>query len=229
MDLLGMLQSQLTPDIINELSNQVGATPQQTQVASQGAISALLTGLANNAKTEQGANDLHSALDIHDGSILNNLMGLVTGNAQNANPNTLNGDGILSHILGNNQDNAAQVISHMSGVPQSGVSDILSKLAPMVMGLLGQVKGSNGLDAGGLASILMGAVSGQGSNPIMQVLSHVLGGSGGGGLGNILGSVLGGGNVQQGQQAQQQSPQGGGILDDLMRKVGGSILGNILK
>jgi hypothetical protein len=227
MDLLGMLQSQLTPDIINELSNQVGATPQQTQVAAQGAISALLTGLANNTKTEQGANDLHSALDIHDGSILNNLMDLVTGNAQTANPNVLNGDGILSHILGNNQDNAAQVISHMSGVPQSGVSDILSKLAPMVMGLLGQVKGSNGLDAGGLASILMGAVNGQGSNPIMQVLSHVLGG--GGGLGNILGSVLGGGNAQQGQPAQQQSPQGGSVLDDLIRKVGGSILGNILK
>ncbi len=221
-----MLQSQLTPDIINELSNQVSATPQQTQVAAQGAISALLTGLANNTKTEQGANDLHSALDIHDGSILNNLMGLVTGNAQTANPNVLNGDGILSHILGNNQDTAAQTISHMSGVSQSGVSDILSKLAPMVMGLLGQVKGSNGLDAGGLASILMGAVSGQGNNPIMQVLSHVLGG---GGLGNILGSVLGGGNAQQGQQAQQQSSQGGDILNDLMRQVGGKVLGNIFK
>ena len=224
-----MLQSHLTPDIINQLSNQVGATPQQTQMASQGAIAALLAGLANNAKTEQGANDLHSALDIHDGSILNNLMGLVTGNAQAPNPNALNGDGILSHILGNNQDTAAQTISHMSGVPASGVSDILSKLAPMVMGLLGQVKGSNGLDAGGLASVLMSAVSGQSNNPIMQVLSHVLGGNNNGGLGSILGSVLGGGNAQQGQQAQQQSPQGGSVLDDLMRKVGSSVLGNIFK
>ena len=229
MDLLGMLQSRLTPDIINELSKQVGATPQQTQVASQGAISALLTGLANNTRTEHGANELHSALDIHDGSILNNLMGLITGNAKAVDPSTLNGSGILSHILGNNQNVAAQTISHMSGVQQSGVNEILAKLAPMVLGLLGQVKSNNSLDSGGLASILLGAVTGQGNNPIMQILMHVLGG-GGGGLGNILSGVLGGGNTQQQPQpAQNQQTQGGGVLDDLMRKVGSSILGNIFK
>lgn len=222
-----MLQSQLTPDIINELSGQVGASPQQTQVAAQGAISALLTGLAQNTQTEQGANSLYNALDVHDGSVLNNVMGLVTGKAQAANPSALDGAGILGHILGGNQNTAAQTISQMSGVPASGASSILATLAPMVMGLLGQLRGSNGLNAGGLSSILLGAVTSQSGNPIMQVLSQVLGG-GGGGLGNILGSVLGGGHAQQGQQAQPQQ-QGGGVLDDLMRQVGGSVLGNIFK
>lgn len=250
-----MLQSQLTPDVINKLSDQVGASPQQTQVAAQGAISALLTGLAQNTQTPEGADSLYKALDVHDGSILNNIMGLVMGTAHAPNPSALNGDGILGHILGNNQNTAAQTISHMSGVQPDGVSSILATLAPMVMGLLGQLRGSNGLNSGGLASVLLGAVTSQSSNPIMQILSHVLGGgtnsssglggilgsvlgggsnSGGGGLGDILGSVLGGGgNAQQQQMPQrQQQPQqqgGGGILDDLMRQVGGSVLGNIFK
>ena len=219
-----MLQSQLTPDVINELSNQVGATPQQTNVAAQGAISALLTGLAQNAQSPQGAESLSNALDIHDGSILNNLMGLVTGNAQAANPAALDGAGILGHVLGGNQDAAAQTISHMSGVPTDGVSNILATLAPMVMGLLGQLKGSNGLDAGGLASVLLGAVTHQSGNPIMQVLSHVLGGgtNASSGLGGILGSVLGG-------AAPQAQAGGGGILDGLLKQVGGGILGSIFK
>ena len=84
-----MLQSQLTPDVINELSTQVGASPQQTQVAEQGAISALLTGLAQNTQTPEGADSLYKALDVHDGSILNNIMGLVTGTAQAPDPSAL--------------------------------------------------------------------------------------------------------------------------------------------
>jgi hypothetical protein len=171
MDLMSLLQSQLTPEIIGQLSQQTGAAPAQTATAAEGVFSTLLGGLAKNA-AGGGAEGILGALDRdHDGSILNDVMGLISGNAGGA---AANGAGILGHILGGQQQGAAQVISQASGVQQSGVADMMIKLAPMVMGVLAQQKQQQGFDASGLASMLGGAVQTQNSNPLMQLATQFL-------------------------------------------------------
>lgn len=155
-DLLGQQQGS---QAVNEISNAVGAQPNLVNSAIQMALPALINGLANNAQTPQGAESLNTALNQHDGGILNSLGGLgglasaILGGGQPASPQ-LNAGGILGHILGGNQGQVTQQISNQSGLNMGQVAQILMILAPIVMGYLGKQKQENNLDAGGLSQIL---------------------------------------------------------------------------
>ena len=198
MDLMSLLQGQLTPEVIGQLSQQTGASPTQTATAAEGVFSTLLGGLAKNA-AGGGAEGILNALDRdHDGSVLNDVMGMISGNAGGRNAAALNGAGILGHILGGQQQGAAQVISQASGVQQSGVADLMIKLAPIVMGVLAQQKQQQGLDASGLAGMLGGAVQTQNANPLMQLATQFL-----------------------------DKDHDGSMVDDLMGMVGSRLLGGM--
>jgi hypothetical protein len=206
MNLLDILQGQLSDDMIGQISQHIGAEPEQTAAATQGAFATLLGGLANNASSESGLASLAGALDRdHDGSVLDDLMGIVGGmmTGQQASP-AANGLGILGHILGGSgqQEQAAAQIGQSSGLNAGQVMKLLPILAPIVMSVLGRAKSQGNLGLGDLASILMG-----GAQQAQQ-----------GGFGDLLGAVLGGVLGGQ-QQQQQQAPQGGDLL--------GSVLGGI--
>ncbi len=190
MDLMNLLQSRLTPEVINQLSQQTGAAPEQTAIAAQGVFSMLLSGLANNSSSESGATGILSALDRdHDGSILNDVMGLVMGSGQNSN--AANGAGILGHILGGQQQNAAQMLSQTSGVSQNGVMDMMIKLAPIVMGVIGQQKQQQGgMNANALAGLLGNTVQNQNDNPLIQMATRFLDKDGdGSAIDDVMGMV----------------------------------------
>lgn len=190
MDLMNLLQGHLTPEVINQLSQQTGTAPEQTALAAQGIFSMLLSGLANNASTENGATGILEALDRdHDGSILNDVMGLVMGSGQNSS--ATNGAGILGHILGGQQQDAAQMVSQTSGISLSGVMDMMIKLAPMVMGVIGQQKQQQGgMNASGLAGLLGNTVQSQNENPLMQMATRFLDKDGdGSAIDDVMGMV----------------------------------------
>jgi hypothetical protein len=192
MNLLELMQGQLTPEVINQLSQQTGAAPEQTEVAAQGVLSTLLGGLSKNAQSPEGAGGIMAALDRdHDGSVLNDIMGMLGGGgAPQAPANALNGAGILGHILGGQQQNAASMISQASGVAPDGVMGMMAKLAPLVMGVLGQQKQQQGFDASGLASLLGGSVQNQSSNPLMQMATQFLDKNGDGSMvDDVMGMV----------------------------------------
>jgi hypothetical protein len=201
MDLMSLLKDQLTPEMIGQLSQQTGAAPAQTATAAEGIFSTLLGGLAKNA-AGGGAEAILGALskDNH-GSAMGDIMGMVMGAAGGGA--ATNGAGILGHILGGQQQGAAQVISQASGVQQSGVADMMMKLAPMVMGVLGQQQQQQqqqgaGFDASSLMSMLGGAVQTQNSNPMMQLATQFL-----------------------------DKDHDGSMVDDLMGMVGSRLLGGM--
>lgn len=203
-----ILQGQLSDDMLEQMSQQIGADKGQTAVAANGIFATLLGGLANNASTESGLASLGAALDRdHDGSVLDDLMGMVggmmQGNTTESAPSALNGAGILGHILGDRQEVAAQQISQSSGLNIGQIMKLMPILAPIVMGVLGRAKNSGGLDLGGLANILMGSAQSAQS----------------GGFGDLIGSVLGGvlGGGQQGQQQQG----GGGLFGQILGGIFG--------
>lgn len=168
---------------LQQISNQVGAEPSLVNSAIQMALPAILGGLANNASTPEGAESLNSALDQHDGSILDNLGGLGSmifgGGQQPAPPPQTNAGGILGHIFGNSQGQVAQQVSQQTGLGTGQVAQILMMLAPIVMGYLGQQKQSQGLDAGSLGGLLGGLMGGgqqqaSAGNPMMNILGNLL-------------------------------------------------------
>lgn len=200
-----LLQSQLDDNVIGQMSEQIGAEPQQTAQAANGIFASLLGGLANNATSEGGLSSLLGALDRnHDGSVLDDIGGLVGGLLQNGGQGSgaTNGLGILGHILGGQEEAVAQQVSQSSGLNMNQVMKLLPVLAPIVMGVLGKAKNEGSFDIGDLAGVLMGsAQSGAQQSGMGDLLGSVLGGmlggggqqGGGGGLGGLLGNILGGG------------------------------------
>ena len=195
MDIMQLLQRQIAGNTLNQLSQRIGANPQQTSAAANGVFAALLGGLANNAASG-GLNNLMAALDKnHDGSILDDMAGLLNSGGQGTG--ALNGMGIVNHILGGKTQSVAQQIGAKAGINANQVMQLLPVLAPIVMGVIGQLKNGGKLNLGNIASMLLGAAQGGAQQSGL-----------GGVLGQVLGGVLAGGGGQQ--------TGGGGLLGGLL-------------
>lgn len=134
---------------IGQISRQVNAPKDKTKRAVTD-ITALLTGaLANNASKKRGVRSLSDALKKdHDGRILDDLSSYIDNYQQSS------GDGILSHVLGNNRRAVEQGLSQKNGLDINTISRLLTLAAPIILGLLGKTQRQNGLDLGGLSSLL---------------------------------------------------------------------------
>lgn len=167
--LLGLLQGQ----DLGKLAEQVGGNEGQVKNGVMAALPAMLTALSKNTGTEKGAQELNNALETkHDGSILNNLSGYLS------NPDLKDGAGILNHLFGSQTSNVANAVSQSSGLDSNGSMKMLQMLAPVLMGMLGQQKKQNNLDAegiGNLTSMLASNFGSEaGSSGIMEAVTNLL-------------------------------------------------------
>ena len=167
--LLRLLQGQ---DLGN-LASQVGGNEGEVKNGVMAALPAMLAALGKNAGTEKGAEELNNALEKkHDGSILDNLSGYLS------NPDLKDGAGILNHLFGNQTSNVANAVSQSSGLDTNGSMKMLQMLAPILMGILGQQKKQNNLDAKGLGSLTSMLASNFGSEAgtsgIMETVTNLL-------------------------------------------------------
>lgn len=174
-NLMDLLQGQLSETLIDQLSNQLGgADRQKTEVASNLAMNTLMNALAKNASTPQGASSLLGALDKdHDGSVMDDLAGLISGTSQSK---SADGMGILSHLLGgSNIFNVVEMISKGSGLNRNSSMSMLMKMAPMVLGMLGKQKRQTNMDQGGLMDFLSNSVQTQGKqNQASSLITKIL-------------------------------------------------------
>ncbi len=184
-----------------QISRRIGADEQQTRVAVQSAVPALLAALSSEAD-EPG---LKTAIrQDHDGSIIDQLSEYLDGSAQ-LSPRTTNGAGILDHVLGDRQTEMAQALSAKSGLDLGTIMRLLPLLAPILMGMLGKKTGGGSGDGFGLddlGSILGGErEDAKARNPdigdILDQFSRPKSGSksgsrGGGGIMDAITDMLGG-------------------------------------
>jgi hypothetical protein len=155
--LLGMLSQVMGGDTNRRLGAVIGADESKTGAALSAALPLLLAALAKNAQTPEGASSLHGALARdHDGSILENLTGLLGGEAGGEARAAGLGDGekILSHVFGGRRPQAQNAIGRASGLDGSQVAMLLAAAAPLVMGALGKLQRRDGLDANGVSALL---------------------------------------------------------------------------
>jgi hypothetical protein len=176
-DLLGQQEG---AQAVEQISQNVGADSSAVNSAIQMALPVILSGLAQNAQTPQGAESLNQALEQdHDGSILNNLGGLgslIFGQgAQQTNPTPqVNAGGILGHIFGNRQGQVAEQVSQNTGLNKGQTAQILMMLAPIVMGYLGRQKQQQNLDPGGLSNWLGGQQQQIQQSPQGSLINQIL-------------------------------------------------------
>ncbi|MEM1414729.1 MAG: DUF937 domain-containing protein [Myxococcota bacterium] len=209
---------------LDALAAQVGASPDQVKLAVNAGLPALLGALEKQSASPDGAQALASAVDKdHDGSLLDSLGGLLGGAGAGTgvggllemagtmlgaasgpgSARTTNGAGILGHLLGGRQGAVEQGMAKASGLDMGTVGQILTFLAPLLMGSLGKAKSSGGLDAGGLGELI--------GREAAQVGGSA---SGGGALGGLLGGLL-------------DKDDDGSVADDLAMMAGKKILGDL--
>jgi len=172
-DLSSEVLNHLDPAHIQAIAQQLGVDPAQAQAAIQQAMPLLIGGLAKNASSPQGADVLHSVLGDHAGNNVAGILGSVLGGGGGTG-GMAGGMAILGHIFGARQDQAAQGLGQVSGIGQQNAGQLLAILAPVVMGVLGNMSQRQGMTPGGLGGAL-----GQEAQRIGQS-----------GAGGLLGAVL---------------------------------------
>lgn len=197
--LVDELMAQLQGAPLQQMAQQLGASPAQTQEALGAALPLLLGKLGRNAAEPQGAMDLFGALqrDHTGGNDLGSLLSSLLGGSSSAGGDQPEGAAILGHIFGGSQQRVEAGLGQATGLG-ANAGQLLQMLAPIVMSFLAQRMSSGGMNAGGLGQVL-----GQEHARVQQQ-----GGLGGG----LLGSLL------------DQDGDGQVGLSDLF-KIGGGLLG----
>lgn len=202
MGILDMLQEHLGPGQVQQISQQIGATPQQTETAVQAALPMMLGGMAGRAQQPDGGDSIMQALGglgggAGAGGLAGALGGMLGGGGGGggglggalggALGGMLGGDGpgggggILGSILGGNEGTVEDGVSRASGLDGSQARKLLMILAPIVLGMIAKRHG------------------------------------------NASGGALGGALQEDAREAREQAernqPGMGGILGDILGKV----------
>lgn len=165
-------------DLITGLAGSGG----QQQSGGGGLLGSVLGGLMGGGQQSSGGGlgDLIGGMmrqtQGSDGGGLGDLLGGLLGGKQagtqdNIPPQfrkTLDGGGILDHVLGSQKEDAAKQVSESSGLSMSKVLPLMATLAPILMGMLGKAKRETGTDAGGLGGALIDMVTKSQANPRQQ-------------------------------------------------------------
>ena len=148
-----IIQSQLTPDKINQISSAIGADPATTQQAVNAAVPMMMGGMAQHAATPAGASAIEAAAGQHAG-MLDGLGGMLGGASLDGVLGGLGGmlggaggaggaggiGGILGSILGSSHSQVQDGVTQASGLDRQKTAKLLMMLAPIVLAAIAHHK-----------------------------------------------------------------------------------------
>ena len=190
--ILDLLNSDTGKAIISGVAGSTGQDTNKTSSVLTMALPVLMKAMQRNAATPQGAESLKSALNKHDGGILDNLGDLFNGGV---NSDVLqDGNKILGHVLGAKKQGVEQVIGQKAGLDTGSVGNILKVAAPILMGVLGkQARQNNVSSTNDLGGLLGGLLGGSEAKEEQSFLEKILDADGDGRVvDDVAGMVLGG-------------------------------------
>jgi hypothetical protein len=155
MNLVSLAMQFLTPDMIGRVASGLGLDKGLAGKAITAALPSILAGLVGTSAKPDGLKALTSALGNQDPGLLGSLAGMLGGSNQSSLIS--NGSSLLSGLLGGGATGAlAGAVAKFAGIGDGPAKSLLGMLAPVVMGTIGKQQQSAGLDAGGLAKMLLG-------------------------------------------------------------------------
>lgn len=136
MNIVDLISSQLSADVLGKLGGLIGAGEAQTRSATGAAVPALLDVFAKLASSKTGADQLGKAMGGLDLSALGNLAGLL-GGGQAAGLGGLGGD-LLGSLLGGDKalSGLVNAIASFAGLKPGLMKTLLTYLAPIVLGVV---------------------------------------------------------------------------------------------
>ncbi len=188
MSVLEMIQQKLGGQAVEQISRRIGADTGTTGNAIDAALPLLLAAMARNTNDDSQARSLHAAVtQDHDGSVLDDVPGYLNQDQTGA------GAGILRHVLGGKQPTVQEGLGQATGLGAGQTGQLLTMLAPLVMGALGRAQQERGLSAGGLSGLLSGESNNlrQSAPGVMNTVGRFLDQDGDGSVIDDVGGMLG--------------------------------------
>ncbi len=220
-----LMQELLGNNSVDSLSKSTGVDGNQVTKLVSAALPILLSGMAQNSETKEGAESLATALQDHATNKKEDTAQML----QEAD--VKDGEKAVTHILGDQTKDIAKGLSKQTGISSKQVMTILATLTPVLLSLLGShndTGDNNAVNANGLGGVLTSLLFGSGSN-VSSASSSGLD------LASIAGALLGGGsssNNSNGNVAGQLigSLLGGGAMSSNSNNsnVAGQLLGSLL-
>lgn len=184
MNLVSLALQFLGPAILSKMAGSLGINSTLTQKAVMAVVPAILSGILGKSAQPGGAQILSDLLGKQDSGLLGKLGDMIGGPQQKTVVDQ--GTSALGSLLGNSaMGSLAGAIGKYAGIGDGPSKSLIGMLAPVVLGQLGQQQKSAGLDAGGLAKMLMGQKENI-SAAMPADFAKLLGGSG------LLDSISGG-------------------------------------
>ena len=153
-NLVDAVKSYLTSDVTHQASSLVGEPESATFNVMHGAIPSLLGGLLNYSSNRDGANSLAGM--IRDGrysAVLDNPAALFGGGSVTSSMSSM-GKSLIGGIFGDNASSVTDALASSSGVKSSSATTLMFLLAPLALGVVGRLAGSQGLNAAGITNLL---------------------------------------------------------------------------
>ncbi|MEG0751411.1 MAG: DUF937 domain-containing protein [Oscillospiraceae bacterium] len=225
MDLTGVLTQALLGDsTVQKVGSKSEASGEQVQQLIAAALPILISGMNQNAKTQEGAQSLDTALETHGSEDTSDIGKMIEA------IDPAEGAKILDHVLGDKKSDIQNGLAKKTGLSTTQVTSVLSVVAPLLLSLLGGHKKEQNVDSNGLSGMLSSLLGGSAASNSSEgfglddIASLLLGGSSQGGSGQsstgggLLGSLLGGGGSGDGNNT-----TGGELVS-----LAGSLLGSLI-
>ncbi len=186
MNLMDLISGSLNASTLDKMGSSVGAAPSQVANFAQIGLPTLLQALGRNASSPDGAASLLKALEKHQDRDVDDLDGFLD------NVDTNDGAKIIKHVFSGNEGVVRQTLASQTGLNTNQVAGLLTRFAPMILGILGNQKKKSNLDADGISGLLSGVLSQGTGNNLFGMATRMLDSNNDGNVMDDLGKMLGG-------------------------------------
>jgi OmpA-OmpF porin, OOP family len=156
-NLVDSLSALVTPDVVGRTASSLGESTVGIAKATTASFSSLLAGLLTRSSNPASMDQIYRLVSnpANDGRVLNNVGGLVSNVSTGAPTETSDlGHRFLSQIFGGQIGGVSGALGQYAGIRDSSASTLLDVAAPLVLGQLGRVVRTEGLNAAGLRDVL---------------------------------------------------------------------------
>jgi len=154
-NLVDLVMSYITPDVISKAASFVGESGPATQKALTGIVPTQIAALANLGSTSGGLEQIGRMLEstTTNGSVLSNLGNLFGGGAQTQDA-VRTGQGMISSLFGGKLGSVTDLIARSSGLRATSVNSLMALIGPIILAVLGRQRAAAGGSLASLASLL---------------------------------------------------------------------------
>src|SRR6516162_8544286 len=153
-DLVSEIVEVVSPTISSRIASALGLDPATVQKAIVVAAPVLIGALISHVSKPQGANKLIDVVKKQEPGVLSSLANVIGEPGQKALIDQ--GASVLTSLFGGKTfSGLSQAVGQYAGIGEGGAKSLLGILGPVALGVLGREQRDRGLDASGLANLLI--------------------------------------------------------------------------